>query len=506
MSVEVTRESGRLVTSALNSDSSFNSVLFAFIIIKALNIVLYQLDYRHSLKLVRNNSSAIRQHAVNSYVFSGSTRKNEQGAFLSFVNNSVPKIAENYIKGTVDIIKCSIIILTAALTLISIHWLMAILIVGCSLAIIIIPRCKKNEGIVGGKRYAEKLSSYNTLLTSAMEGLSLIRSYSYKKILIKLDSFNSNIKEAQRVLDNSRTRLSLVITAIQTIKTAGVLILGVWLIRRNQITIGDLITSLEVSDLVGAPIEVLSMLIHSRHEVEPLVSQYESFCTKNSYIGTKKVGIINTISLSDVSCNTASYPILVDCNAVFVAGEKNLISGESGSGKTTLLSILSGNNDLPYSGKVFINGIDINMVDIEDFKTRISVVFQDPVVFHDSLKENILFGIDCSEKEYYDLLKKCNLLYLEKRYQDEKLSVEIIDNFSRGEKQRIAIARALARKPEMIILDEPIASLDEENAALINDIVLSTKSLVIYVSHNIPPNETRFQKKYSIIEGTLVMQ
>jgi ABC-type bacteriocin/lantibiotic exporter with double-glycine peptidase domain len=145
-------------------------------------------------------------------------------------------------------------------------------------------------------------------------------------------------------------------------------------------------------------------------------------------------------------------------------GEKVLIEGESGSGKSTLIKLLLGLYR-PKQGEIEYNGTALQEIDLKKLREQVGYISQNVFLFNKTIKENIVLGNrDISDEELHKLLKECSL---HKRVTDFEngLYQEISEkgaNFSGGERQRIALVRALVKNPEVIILDEGTSSLDRE--------------------------------------------
>lgn len=186
--------------------------------------------------------------------------------------------------------------------------------------------------------------------------------------------------------------------------------------------------------------------------------------------------------------------------------EKLLIIGPSGCGKTTLIRCLNGLNKV-NSGNIFLNGVKINQIDDVTLKSKVGMVFQNYNLFpHLTVRENVAPAPKLlkmgSDEEIDDLVKK--LL--------SKVNIiNKIDSYpsklSGGEKQRVAIARTLATKPEVILFDEPTSALDP---ATISDFILLLKELsrtttIVVVSHEMDliksfADKVLFLKNGSILE------
>lgn len=186
--------------------------------------------------------------------------------------------------------------------------------------------------------------------------------------------------------------------------------------------------------------------------------------------------------------------------------EKLLIIGPSGCGKTTLIRCLNGLNKV-NSGNIFLNGVKINQIDDVTLKSKVGMVFQNYNLFpHLTVRENVALAPKLlkmgNDEEIDDLVKK--LL--------SKVNIiNKIDSYpsklSGGEKQRVAIARTLATKPEVILFDEPTSALDP---ATISDFILLLKELsrtttIVVVSHEMDliksfADKVLFLKNGSILE------
>lgn len=185
--------------------------------------------------------------------------------------------------------------------------------------------------------------------------------------------------------------------------------------------------------------------------------------------------------------------------------EKLLIIGPSGCGKTTLIRCLNGLNKID-SGNIFLNGVKISNIDDVVLKSKVGMVFQNYNLFpHLTVRENVSLAPKLlkmgNEKEIDDLVK---------RLLSEVNIINKIDSYpsklSGGEKQRVAIARTLATKPEIILLDEPTSALDP---ATINDFIsllneLSKTTTIVVVSHEMDLIKSFADKVLFLKDGSIL--
>lgn len=185
--------------------------------------------------------------------------------------------------------------------------------------------------------------------------------------------------------------------------------------------------------------------------------------------------------------------------------EKLLIIGPSGCGKTTLIRCLNGLNKV-NSGNIFLNGVKITNIDDVTLKSKVGMVFQNYNLFpHLTVRENVSLAPRLlkmgSDKEIDDLVK---------RLLSEVNIINKIDSYpsklSGGEKQRVAIARTLATKPEVILFDEPTSALDP---ATINDFIsllneLSKTTTIVVVSHEMDLIKSFADKVLFLKDGSIL--
>jgi len=155
-------------------------------------------------------------------------------------------------------------------------------------------------------------------------------------------------------------------------------------------------------------------------------------------------------------------PVLKDISFHAAAGKTLAVVGPTGSGKTTLINLILRFYD-PDSGRVLINGRDLRQSDMVAVRSRMALVMQEPFVFSASVKENILQGNNAySKSDFRKLLKQSNCIDLVESLPDgiDTVIGEGGRSLSSGERQLVSIARAFARDPELIILDEATSYID----------------------------------------------
>jgi ABC-type multidrug transport system fused ATPase/permease subunit len=170
-------------------------------------------------------------------------------------------------------------------------------------------------------------------------------------------------------------------------------------------------------------------------------------------------------------------------------GQRVALVGASGAGKSTLVSLILRLHE-PRSGAIRIDGRDIKDYKLKSLRQQIGIVLQDSVLFGTTIKENIAYGkLDATTEEIIQAAKAANahdfIMELEDGY--ETVVGERGDTLSGGQRQRIAIARAIIRNTRILILDEPMAGLDVESEAKVQEALdrLMAGKTSLVITHNL---------------------
>ncbi|MGN0569497.1 MAG: ABC transporter ATP-binding protein [Candidatus Fimenecus sp.] len=216
-----------------------------------------------------------------------------------------------------------------------------------------------------------------------------------------------------------------------------------------------------ISAIIGL-IPIIAKGLESLSSIGELLLETDTEDNEGKKKLTKLDGVYDFKNVTFHYSDKSNRDVLKDFTLHIDKGETVALVGESGAGKSTALNLVIG-FDLPTSGTLTIDGVNINDIDLHSYRSFIGVVPQNPIIFSGTIKDNITYGMkNVSRKQLDEVIKAALLDELVAELPDgvDTLLTEHGSNLSGGQRQRISIARALIRNPQVIVLDEATSALD----------------------------------------------
>lgn len=281
---------------------------------------------------------------------------------------------------------------------------------------------------------------------------------------------------------------------IQQLVTLCIVVVGVYLVGERALTLGALIACTMLSSRAMAPIgQVAGMLVQYHTAATALNSLNEMMKAEVERPDDARFiargSIRGAIEFRDVSFNYPGQqmPSLRNLSFKIKAGEKVAILGRIGSGKTTLEKLIMGLYQ-PTGGAVLVDGVDVRQIDPAELRRHIGYVQQDVMLFYGTLRENITLGAPLADDA--QVLKAADIAGILDLVNNHPQGFDMLvgergESLSGGQRQGVAIARAVINDPPILLLDEPTASMDhsseEEVKKRLRDFV--PDKTVIVISH-----------------------
>ncbi len=255
-------------------------------------------------------------------------------------------------------------------------------------------------------------------------------------------------------------------TAVNFLRTS-ILFLMLYLIFAQQITVGQFFSLFIYSFFIFGPLQELGNVINTYRETEASLANFEAILRMPKEprpLQPVAVGPLHRLEFDGVGFQhqTASTPALIDISFSVARGESVAFVGPSGSGKTTLVKLLVGLYT-PLTGRILYNGLPSTEIELDRLREHIGFVTQDTQLFSGTIRENLLFvNPDATDAECLEVLHQaaCDSLLARAQKGLDTVIGEGGVKVSGGEKQRLSIARALLRRPQLLIFDEATSSLD----------------------------------------------
>ena len=422
-------------------------------------------------------------------------RSGETLSILTKVRSDVERFMTNFINILFGVIIGVVFVFVYAA--VYIHWSIPVAyIVGILLLTVITNYLSKKIKIIQ-KNIVSETTALAGSTTESLRNIELVKSLGLTEQEVKRLNKNTykilglELKKVKKIRSISFIQGTFVNTLRQVI-----LFILMYLIFHNQMNAGQLVTMQIFSFFVFGPLQEIGNILLSYREAEASLNNFHNLMIKEPEqepLNPKQLNNIETLSFKTVSFKHKSATHKAINNISFDAkiGETVAFVGPSGSGKSTLMKLLVGLYR-PLEGKIMYNNLDETEIHFDDLRKQIGFVTQDTNLFSGTIRENLMFvNPAATEETLNDVLVKASCTGLLARA-EKGLDTMIGEGglkLSGGEKQRISIARALLRKPHLLIFDEATSALDslteEEITNTIRDISSAKEQITILIAHRL---------------------
>ena len=283
-------------------------------------------------------------------------------------------------------------------------------------------------------------------------------------------------------------------TTVHFLRTSVVFALYYFLFG-GKILVGDLLTMVFFTFFIFGPLQELSAFIIVKNESKVSLDNFKNLLSAKSEFkpdSPKSIGTIGALEFLNVSFKhqSAKQNAVENINFKIKQGETVAFVGPSGAGKTTLVKLLVGLYP-PKEGNVFYNGINSSEIDLLELRKQLGFVTQDAQLFSGTIRENLLFvKPSATDEQLLQVLDKASCTKLLERAEDGLNSTigEGGMKISGGEKQRLSIARAILRNPNLLIFDEATSALDSITEEEINSTIRSISDqnrITVLIAHRL---------------------
>lgn len=416
------------------------------------------------------------------------------GKYISVLYNDIKLIEDNFLNNIFLVISSllSFLISLCALFYISPYIVIFISIFG--VLGFIIPNALSKKLVIEKNEYSTNLEEITSVTKDLFSGFEVIKGFNISKKINKIFVNNSlNVENSKRKCSILEAIIKGFSLAFSVTIYLGVLILGGYLMYKKSISVGTAIIIIQLSTHIVGPVKTSISLINQIKSVSLIGKKVEDILNVNneSEESEEIKSFRDCIDIKDLNFSyTKERNALKNINLKFERNKKYAIVGESGCGKSTLIKLIMRYYN-EYEGKITIDNKDLNKIYSSDLYKTISMIQQNVFMFDDSIKENIRLFSNYSDESVIESCKRSGIMGLINRLEDgiDSLVGENGNKLSGGEKQRIAIARALINETKILILDESTSALDNETAYSLEKSLLNLENLtMIVVTHKLIKN------------------
>jgi len=333
--------------------------------------------------------------------------------------------------------------------------------------------------------------------TESLRNIELVKSLGLaEQEVLRLNATTNKILKLELKKVRYLRSLSFIQGTFVNLLRTCILFLMLYLIFTQKITVGQFFSLLIYSFFIFGPLQELGNIINTYRETEVSLQNFRNILAipkDPKPANPVPVENLETLEFSDVSFQhqSATTPALTDISFKVKRGDTIAFVGPSGAGKTTLVKLLVGLYP-PKEGQIPYNSLPSEVIDLDRLRERIGFVTQDTQLFSGTIRENLLFvRPDATDAECLDVLHKSAAHTLLARA-DRGLDTVIGEGgvkVSGGEKQRLSIARALLRRPHLLVFDEATSSLDslteEEISMTMRSVASDRAVMTILIAHRL---------------------
>lgn len=341
-----------------------------------------------------------------------------------------------------------------------------------------------------------------TTIEQSVQGIRVLKAFGRGPSA--LEGFTEQAEELRRTEVRKATaiaRFDMFMFMLPELALGVALLVGLHLTASGDISTGQLASYFATATLVVGPVRMLGMLLgQAVNATTALDRHYEVMDSENTITSPDSAARIDpsaataAVRLHDVHFRYEDAPdhvadVLDGADLEIRPGETMALVGVTGSGKSTLLQLVPRLYDVT-SGSITIDGVDIRDMDLTDLRTLTAVAFEDATLFSDSVRENVLLGADrsLSAEQAEDLLHlalstaDATFAYELPEGVDTRIGEEGM-SLSGGQRQRLALARSIAARPAVLLLDDPLSALDTKTEETVTErlreVLRGTTTLIV---------------------------
>lgn len=418
------------------------------------------------------------------------------GTYLSVLTNDCERIQEKYLKKIFDFVQDVLMLVSSLALMIYYSPLLTVI----ALIISVLPMACSiltANGIATREEQVSKSNeSYTALTKDVLNGVSVIKSFkAEQEVINRYQNQSMELEHTKNLREKTMTTVSALGTISSLGTQLGVMLVGAWMVNAHVgvITAGMVLAFTNLMNGVLQPIASLPQMLGEMKGAKKLISKMADYMSNAKEDSGEIIDdSIKSVVLSDVSYSyDADHKVLKNVNLTLQAGKSYAIVGPSGAGKSSLINLLMGYYK-DYEGSVKLNNHELSNVSKSSLYDKTTLMQQSVFMFDASILDNITLFKPFPNAEVNRVIHLAGLDDLIAAKGKDYQCGENGSHLSGGEKQRIAIARSLLKKSEILLVDEATSALDNETSANVTQSILDLQGILrLVVTHRLDANSLK---------------
>ena len=418
------------------------------------------------------------------------------GTYLSVLTNDCERIQEKYLKKIFDFVQDVLMLVSSLALMIYYSPLLTVIALVISVLPMACSILTANGIAIREEQVSKSNESYTALTKDVLNGVSVIKSFKAEQEVI--DRYKNQSMELEHT-KNLREKTMTTVSALGTISSLGtqlgVMLVGAWMVNAHVgvITAGMVLAFTNLMNGVLQPIASLPQMLGEMKGAKKLISKMADYMSNAKEDSGEKIGdSIKSVVLRDVSyAYDADHKVLKNVNLTLQAGKSYAIVGPSGAGKSSLINLLMGYYK-DYEGSVQLNNHELSNVSKSSLYDKTTLMQQSVFMFDASILDNITLFKPFQDAQVDRVIHLAGLDDLIAAKGKDYQCGENGCHLSGGEKQRIAIARSLLKKSEILLVDEATSALDNETSVNVTQSILDLQGILrLVVTHRLDANSLK---------------
>lgn len=435
--------------------------------------------------------------------------KTNTGEYLSVINNDVKLLEDKAMQPVFTSLQDIFLLVVSLGYMCYVNVGLTGIMVAVAAASLFLPKLYSMGLSAASKAYMEKMAEYNKNIKDAFSGFEVIRNVGILGIIKdRHNNWNYELERSRYQNGIKLDRASLLAQLTRIMVQLSLAVACAFFAVRGTLTLSQIVLAIQMLGNIVGPLFGLVENLNQYKSSAAIRKKIQEITSENQTDELPQAGQLEQeIRFENVVFGyEEDRKILQGVNVTFERGKKYAVVGGSGSGKSTILRLLLRYYD-GYSGQIIMDGAEISSLSAESLRCQFSLIPQNVFLFDDTLYNNLTLYRDYPKEEIQKAIHRAGLETVIARLEGGlKTHVsENGNNFSGGEKQRIAVARALLLGNNVIIMDEATANVDVATATGIERIILDDETLtcIAVMHHMIAENMDKYDEILVIKDGVV---